>query len=341
LKEKEVQKRNKSRIMKSSKLIYQLIAMACLVALFSGCDDGKLDVKSIDFTSVSIQSCSTNNLLYKNNGTELLILDIPLTTFKNDATIENNPIVLNLSNTNRVIYRAYNGAVSSSNICPILPSTTPQVQQEWVATNGVVLITSSPIKTFNSTTNATRITGYKHNIVFRNLSWNTPNGQVVWAYDYPFGDYQINVSQPTLDFGASQSLSKIACDQRVFACNGGESMELKLANATAAFASVVTPIGSPRVIGLDDNNKVTYRNYINGLINPDYYCAISPTTPTINEMWIGQNGVSTISGWIEVETIVTGANFKHTVTLCKLTFQKGNSTFYLADRFLLGTLLTN
>lgn len=327
--------------MKSLYLACRLFLIAIITVLCTNCDDGKLEVKSINFTSVLVQSCSTNNLLYKNNGTELLILDIPLTKFANDETMANNPIVVNLSSTERVIYRSYNGSVGSANICPTLPSTTPQVQQEWVATNGVVLITSTAIKTFDNNTNATRITGYKHNIVFRNLTWDTPNGQVVWAYDYTYGDYQTNVTKPSFNFGLT--LTTIPCSvQRIFACNVSESIELNLATPATAFASSVTAAGAPRIIVLDDANKVIYRNYINGLISPSYYCAATlPSSPTLNESWIALNGESTISGWIEVETTTSGPDFLHTVTLCKMKFQKGNSTFYLADRFLLGTLLTN
>jgi len=313
----------------------------CLWSLmwgFNSCDDGKIEARSLDFSQVGIQSCGTNNLLYKNNGTEMLILNIPLSNFINDVSTDSNPVTVALNSSQYVLYRAYNGNVSANNICPTLPATSPQVQQEWVANSGTVVISTTAIKSYNSSTQATRITGYKHHIVLRNLTWSTPSGPVVWAYDYTYGDYQTSVNAPAVAFG--QTLYSSSCDGRVFACSGGESMELNLANPTEVFAPETTPVGQPRVLVLDANNKMTYRSYA-GVISPAYYCTLPlPTTPALQEAWVANAGVSGQSGWIEVETTTYGNGFQHTITCCKVTLTKGNSDFYLGERYVLGTLLT-
>jgi hypothetical protein len=44
---------------------------------------------------------------------------------------------------------------------------TPVVTEQWTATKGQIVITTTPIKVANTTPNSTKITGYNHNIVFK------------------------------------------------------------------------------------------------------------------------------------------------------------------------------
>jgi hypothetical protein len=46
---------------------------------------------------------------------------------------------------------------------------------------------TTAVKTLNETDNSTRISGYNHNIVFKNITFAKSNGQVYETF--PFGDY--------------------------------------------------------------------------------------------------------------------------------------------------------
>jgi len=90
-------------------------------------------------------------------------------------------------------------------------------------------------------------------------------------------------------------------------------------------------------------NKLFYLLFstaITAANNDDYFCAGFPSFPPVNELWIARDGVADASGIIEVTTTTNGTGFLHTIVLKKVTFQKGNSSFYYGDSIPLGNLLT-
>jgi hypothetical protein len=52
----------------------RVLSLLFLLAL-NGCDDGNLIQEDINFEDVTTESCSTNDLIYKLNDKEALILD--------------------------------------------------------------------------------------------------------------------------------------------------------------------------------------------------------------------------------------------------------------------------
>ncbi|HAI40703.1 MAG TPA: hypothetical protein DCM40_22700, partial [Maribacter sp.] len=60
--------------------------------LFFGCNDGDLQIETVDFDSIeTVQSCntisaSTENVLFKINGDEALVLTLPSGLLKNEAS---------------------------------------------------------------------------------------------------------------------------------------------------------------------------------------------------------------------------------------------------------------
>ncbi|MGL2963627.1 hypothetical protein ACSVH2_07395 [Flavobacterium sp. RSB2_4_14] len=317
----------------------RIVSAILLLFIITACDDGDLKVDVIDFSDVPAQKCSDKYIVYKTKEAEMLILSVPeevyVQLFKNDETLPDTPRVVEINSSNQVIYRQYNGTVSADNICPNVTAATPNVIEEWNATSGTIEITTTSIKTVDAN-NATRITGYKHNIVFKNITFQKPSGNQTYE-TYVFGDYTTSVS--ALAFGFDEEVDKSTCDNRIFDFAGGEAFILDVADYATLFENAVTT--DPRTATISATNKLSYRLYSNTISNT-YFCTTpQPTTPALLQQWNAVDGVTDVSGIIEVTTTVYGTGFQHTIHLKKVTLKKDNSTFSLGDDYLFGSFITN
>ena len=314
----------------------RILCILSLLFFITACDDGNLTVDVIDFTEVAVQKCSAKDVIYKVKDAEMLFIEIPASTFTENETLVGAPIEVSINATNKVTYRKYDGSVSSSNICPTIPDATPNLVEQWNATSGIIQITSTAIKSTNSTDNSTRITGYTYNIVFKNITFQKPTGPQVYE-TFPFGNYAKTVSP--LAFGFNEEVDKSACSTKIYDFSGGEVFTLDVADYATLFANEVTT--TPRTAIISSTNKLSYRLY-SSTITDAYFCAATiPATPTLTQQWNAIDGIEATSGIIEVSTTTLGAAFQHTIRLKKVTLKKENSSFSLGDDYLFGTLITN
>lgn len=306
--------------------------LICTIAL-GGCDDGDLIVDKIDFSAVEAQSCTTNNLIYKLNENESLILKVPAATFTNNPTVPGVPITLNIDATNQVVYSFYNGKVASGNICDVIPPATPTINSQWKASSGKIEIVVTANKKLDETNNSTRITGYNNNIVFKNITFDKGNGTSQFYETFTFGDYTKTIDPLPFAFNG---LLNICSNGQVYGFSPSESFTLNI--DSALIANEVTAPNTPRtgVIGATVN-KLVYSLFTNGVVSPDYFCqATVPLLPTVSQEWLGK-----IGGIIEVTTTTNGPNvFKHVIILKNVTLVKGNSNFQLGTSYKYGELQT-
>lgn len=318
----------------------RLVSLLAFVMVLNGCDDGNLTTETIDFGTVAVQSCSANNLLYKLNSQEALILEFPKTTFLNEPTVTGTPLLYDLNNTDkRLVYRFYNGAIVADNICNIIPPATPIVNNQWTATSGTIQVITTSVTKEGTITGSTIITGYKHNIAFKNITFDKGNGTTVKYESYPFGDYE--TAATNLPFGFDKTVEQCSTSKQIYNYTSSEALTLDNIDATLIQSSE-TPLNTPRKALLSaTKNKLIYRLY-NGLITSAYFCnATIPQLPTFSEEWVGVNGVVGVSGTVSVTTVKVGTAYKHTITLENVTLTNGKSSFKLGDNFIYGDLLTN
>lgn len=301
--------------------------------MLNGCDDGDLTVEKIDFTQVTAQTCSedTYELLYKLKGQESLLLQMPEGTLKNETGVE----TFDINNSNyKLVYRAFDGTISNSNICDAIRPSLPNITNEWYATGGKIEITTTVNYTLNEATNSTRIAGYNHNIIIRNIVYSKPTGDQIDKTDLNFGDF-------TTKLGETESLSllfdesALLCNQQVYNINGSESLSIENIDPTL-IANTPTAPNTPRVGTISSTtNKVVFKVYSNGTVTNDYFCATpTPSTPLVRETWIAE------SGTIEVETSTLANNFKHIITFKNVKLTKGNVSFLLGNNFKSWELIT-
>lgn len=247
----------------------RVVSLLVLVLLLNACDDGNLVQEDISFDDISVASCSTNDILYKINSKEALLLQIPFTNFTNVETGTGLPTSIDIDNsTFRAIYRFYNGTVTSDNICSIIPSGTPIVNDQWVATSGKIQITTTAVKTTNTTNNSTSITGYNHSIVLKNVTFAKNSGTQVYE-TFSFGDYVTPAK--ALSFGFDKIVDQCSTTKQVYDFNSSEAFTLDNLDPTL-ITNTETPLNTPRTAIISStNNKVTYRLY-SGILSSSYFC---------------------------------------------------------------------
>jgi len=318
----------------------RVFSLIIFLLLLNGCDDGNLSLETISFESATTQSCSTNNIIYKVKEKEALLLEIPKTSFVNIPTVPGTPTVINIDNsTYRVVYRFYNGTVVADNICNTIPPATPIVTDQWIATSGQIEITTTTITQAGSIAGSTVITGYNHHIVFKNITFDKGNGNQVYE-TFAFGDYITTAT--SLPFGFDKTVEQCPTSKQIYNYVSGESLTLDNIES-GLIINTETPLNTPRtgLIG-SVKNKLTYRLY-NGIITSGYFCNTTvPLLPTISEEWNAVDGVSGVSGIIEVTTIKSGTTaYKHTIVIKNATLTRDNSSFKLGDSYIYGDLITN
>jgi hypothetical protein len=237
-----------------------------------------------------------------------------------------------------VVYRFYNGTVAIDNICNTIPPALPAVTNQWTATSGKIQIITTAVKTTSPTDNSTRITGYNHNIVFKNITFDKGNGTQVYE-TFPFGDYVTNATP--LPFGFDKIVEQCPITKQIYNYVSGESITIDDIDP-ALIVNTETPLNTPRTALIGAlKNKLTYRLY-SGVLTPSYFCRTPvPVLPAISEEWNAVNGVANVNGIIEVTTIKSGTTaFKHTIVIKNATLKKGNSEFKLGDSYIYGEFLT-
>lgn len=313
----------------------RVLSLLFFVMLLNGCDDGNLVLETINFDNVSTLSCSTNNIIYKLKEKEALLLEIPKTNFVNEPTLVDVPTEVAIGGSIRVVYRFYNGTVANDNICETIPPATPTVTDQWTATEGTIQIITTAIKTPNATTNATTITGYNHNIVFKNITFTKSNGTTIKYETFAFGDY-VTTAIP-LSFSFDKTLDQCSTSKQIYNFTDSEALTLDIDPLLLSTAVINVP--KTGLISAT-KNKLRYRLF-SGLLKGTYFCQTTePATPIVSEEWDALAGVQDVSGIVEVtKTTDVPGIFKYTIILKKVTFKKGNSDFLLGDSYEYGVLL--
>ncbi|TLP80630.1 hypothetical protein [Maribacter sp. ACAM166] len=145
------------------------LIIGCSLLLF-GCDDGNLQIETVDFDSITdVQNCgtlsvSTSNVLFKINGDESLIVTLPSGLLTNEiSTTDKESIV---PDNSQISYRIFSENVTSAYFCDAPPPLTPTVMEEIEAKGGSVIITTT---TTDSVT-------FTHTIRLSGVSFLNENG---------------------------------------------------------------------------------------------------------------------------------------------------------------------
>ncbi|WP_411031501.1 hypothetical protein [Spongiimicrobium sp. 3-5] len=145
--------------------------LSALIFLFS-CNDGDLQIETIDFDSSSIDFCEStatigSTIFFKINNDEALILELQSGILANAAT--ETDITSAVPGQSKVTYRIFSENVTTNYFCDDIPPTLPAVVEEIEAEDGEVIITTVQ--------NATDTTMFEHTIRLSGISFVNTTGE--------------------------------------------------------------------------------------------------------------------------------------------------------------------
>lgn len=292
--------------------------------LIMGCDDGDMTFDTFDFTDATAQKCANTNILYKINGSEVLILDIDESNFINAENLEGT--IIPIGTTNKVTYRNYSETITSNSgiICTDVPPATPIVIEEWIATGGSIKIVTSKLLD----TETGEINGYAHLITLVSVDFAN-NEQNIIIQNNNFGTYNTTLGY-TFDFVGTETnpIQVNDCNNGlVYKKNGAEVLIIDL--PATAYPTVEGTVTFP-IDGTD--NRVVFDVY-SASATTDNICgsSIPPVTPVIEQRWNAE-------GEVIIQTVFNSATslYEYIITLnveftnstnSQETFEKLNYSF--------------
>lgn len=144
----------------------KMLFFATLVLLLS-CDDGDLQIETIDFDSVDPQTCEIatvdTKIFFKINDDEALILELESGKLLNEASTDTIESTIGSGST--LTYRLFSDGVTSTYFCSDIPETTPAVTSEIEAKSGTVRI--------NTVGAETDTVSFEHTIQLSDVSFVT------------------------------------------------------------------------------------------------------------------------------------------------------------------------
>lgn len=116
--------------------------------LIVGCDDGDLQIETLDFDDTSVQSCSplttSTRVFFKINQDEALILQLASGLLRNEVSTDTIQSPISTSGS-QLFYRVFSETVNSSYFCSLFPPVEPNVLEQISAQGGQVLITTTAV----------------------------------------------------------------------------------------------------------------------------------------------------------------------------------------------------
>jgi len=131
--------------------MYRYLGVLFLLVVFTSCNDGDIIVTSFDFENQELSVCGegTSKVLYNINNENIFetisytISSSQLSSLENVlATNTDQPISLQLTGSNEIIYRTYDGTVPTDYFCGDIPPSSPKVEEEFKSVGGTVIITT-------------------------------------------------------------------------------------------------------------------------------------------------------------------------------------------------------
>ncbi|HLN95761.1 MAG TPA: hypothetical protein VK183_08995 [Flavobacterium sp.] len=313
----------------------------------SSCEDGEIRVQSLDFGDAQVDACDNREdadfFLYKISGNQAMIVVIPKTELINGVSDE----TFDIDGSNyQVIYRLYDGPVSAATMCSPIPPSSPQVQEEWVATGGVIRLVNGANFLEVEGSTAVLPDGYTHTLSFENITFDTGDGTVTFDDEEPlaYGTYKTeesNLELTTFRCDNENGCVLDRCGTRITRSTQRQALTLDFDQTTFdyLFANEVT--AEPKTALISGTNTISYRVFNIG-ISADNLCAATlPSGVTTLETWVGNAGVDGVSGIIEVETTTAGVgNYIHKIRLKNVIFSRNGFTFNFGPDYLIGQIVT-
>ncbi|NDI99935.1 hypothetical protein GWA97_12665 [Flavobacterium sp. LaA7.5] len=303
----------------------KILALTAIVILALGCDDGDISFKSFNFPSTStVSTCEENNLYYKTNGTEALILEIsPAELYNIESELDDNgniiprEVAISTSGANKILYRNYSGPANTSNlICngSGLPVTSPTVLEEWTG-DGTILIETT--KDFNDG----KLAGYTHRIILKEITFSNGD-EDIRIIDNPFGSVNSAIGF-NFNYGDEEEPTVVNCDNvaedRLYKTSGNDVIILNFPANT-----FVNEVGELPVINFseeEEDYELLFKVY-SGTVNTSIVCDLDIAIE-VEQGWRASSGTAVI---VTTESDLIPGEFRHEIRLKDVEFTRTDVT---------------
>jgi len=295
----------------------KIVGLFLVAISLTACDDGDLVFENLNFDGKQIQKCPENQLYFKTNDTELLLVDFSKTVDGVKGSVLDTLAPLNIkqelstTGTTKIYYRTYDAPIAANAICSLLAPANPKVTAEYTSLpGGRIFYTRTMIPAVTET--AVNV-NYTYTINFENITLTNGTSEIKYA-TLPYGSYIYDSSK--MNFNITNGFD--ICENLLVGKTSTEIIQIQLP------ADFVFPTSNQlQTITLNETNLLSYLIYKEPFTT-DSACEL-PNKP-IKEEWQVTNGS------LQIETKVTGANIIHTLKLIQAQFKNDETTFNITDR---------
>ncbi|TRZ43764.1 hypothetical protein [Robertkochia solimangrovi] len=127
------------------------IFLSLSLLFFVACNDGDFTIEQLNFDDAPVETPCGSLLLFKigDGDNEALMIELQgeSTDIFTSLPSEGNTRTYTIDNSSvKVLYRIFDGDVSTSYFCNDVPATTPKLSEEWYATGGTIQIVTSLVE---------------------------------------------------------------------------------------------------------------------------------------------------------------------------------------------------
>lgn len=298
----------------------KIVGLLTVSAFLTACDDGDMVFENLNFDEVQVQKCMDNELYFKINNNELLLVDFTRNISATQKGSWLNPEVELDQQTSppenagiKIYYRTYDAAVNSNTICSVIAPANPKVTSEYQSVpGGTIFYTRSMTPAVNQ--GMVNIS-YAYTINFQNITLTDGTSEIKYT-SFPFGTYAYETTRLTF------SIPKITY------CS--EENVLAGHNAISDYFKLVLPdnfefptTATTQTLQLNDNQYFSYLVYSENLSN---IAACDTIDKPVKEEWTATEGTVIL----ETQTSATGR--RHLLKIQNARFVKGNGSFVMTDK---------
>jgi hypothetical protein len=299
--------------------------LTSLLVVFSlwSCDDGELEIQTIDFDEADIQACdsgiNTNErkLLFKVIEEEALILEVAKGIMVNRNNSD-EPSTSNInngsSNDTHLTYRFFTTKPTNGYFCDPLPPADISVTNESVATGGTLTV-----RTAASSVSFTK-KSFTHDLQMSNLNIeNDLNENIIIDTEIDYGAYIT-----TVDSSIEKKFDNFTNTQ-IQACDGANPPNKLFKKIDDEFLSISLPDGAlDNVAGVDTyplNATTVFTNSILNVLIPDDSTIPCSGATDANEV----NSFSSTEGELTITTVANNdGGFNHVLVFKNMKLRDKN-----------------
>lgn len=303
----------------------KIVGLLLVTISLTACNDGDLVFENLNFDGKQIQKCPDNELYFKTNDTELLLVDfsttfngVPGSVLDTLAPLGEMQDLLT-SNTTKIYYRTYDAPISANAICSVLAPANPKVTAEYTSLPGGKIFYTRLITPVVTET-AVNV-NYTYTINFENITLSNGTSEIKYT-TFPYGSYAYDTSRMNFNF----TNGFINCDNVLIGKTSTEVVQIQFPSDFIFPTSNQT-----QTISLSDTNLLRYFVFRNPFtVDEDNECEL-PTEP-IKEDWQVTNGSLQIETTAVINAAGTVTGYRHNLKILQAQFMKDETTFSITER---------